>query len=190
MYFLCCNSKDVKKCINKIIGGTIINKNFLIEKHDKLICQEKLMKNNIDVPKIYKGKNIDISSFDYPIFCKENKHQGITFQAYNIRTINYFFQNYDISNFYFEESIKSVDEIKLYYVNGKVILKNKVYDDNDKIIKVCENISRVLSLDVFSTDILKFDNKYYVIDINASSGFYLSDAARKEFLWYVGELCE
>lgn len=190
VYFLCCNSKDVKKCINKISGGNIINRKFLIEKHDKLTCQEKLMNNNIDVPRIYKGKNADVNSFNYPIFCKENKHQGITFQAYNIRTINYFFQNYDINNFYFEESIKSVDEIKLYYVSGKIILKNEVYKDDEKIIKICEGISKTLGLDVFSTDILRFDGKYYVIDTNASSGFYLSDVARKEFLYYVCELCK
>lgn len=190
VYFLCCNSKDVKTCINKITGGIIINKKFLINKHDKLKCQEKLMNENINVPRIYKGKNVDINLFNYPIFCKENKHQGITFQAYNIRTINYFFQNYDIKNFYFEDSIKSNDEIKMYYVNGKIILKNGLYNNNDTITKICKKISKTLNLEVFSTDILKFKDEYYVIDVNASAGFYLSDVARKEFLYYVGELCK
>ena len=188
VYFLCCNSKDVEKCIKKISGGNIINKDFLLSKHDKLTCQEKMEINNISVPKIYKKE--DIAMFEYPIFCKENKHQGITFQVYNIRTINYFFENYNIDNFYFEESIKSIDEIKLYYINGKIILKNSTFSCDKKLKTICETISKSLNLDVFSTDILKFENKYYVIDVNASAGFYLSDLARKEFLYYVGDLCK
>lgn len=190
VYFLCCNSKEIKKCISKINGGNIINKNFLINKHDKLTCQNILMSKNIDVPKVYKGTDVDVNSFSYPIFCKENKHQGITFQAYNIRTLNFFFQNYNLNDFYFEESIRSIDEIKMYYVNGKIILKNGLYNNDNKISKICEEISSILNLDVYSADILKFEDRYYVIDINASAGFYLSDIARKEFLYYVGDLCK
>lgn len=190
VYFLCCNSKDVKICINKITGGNIINKKFLINRHDKLYCQKKLMNESINVPKIYKADNTDINLFNYPIFCKENKHQGITFQAYNVRTINYFFQNYDINDFYFEESIKTIEEIKLYYINGKIILKNGYYNNNEQITGICKNVSKVLNLEVFSIDLLKFNDKYYVIDTNASPGFYLSEVARKEFLYYIGELCK
>ncbi len=190
VYFLCCNSNDVKKCIDKIDGGNIINKTFLIQEHDKLTCQKKLMFSNIDVPKIYSGANLDIKLINYPIFCKENKHQGITFQAYNIRTINYFFQNYDVNNFYFEESLRSIDEIKLYYINGTIIKKDETNNNDEELIKICKNVSKVLNLEVYSMDVLKFNNKYYVIDVNASAGFYLSNIARKEFLYYVGELCK
>lgn len=189
VYFLCCNSEIVGDCISKISGGNIINKKFLINTHDKLTCQKKMHEADIKVPNIYETKKY-INSFNYPIFLKENKHQGITLQIYNTRTIDFFFKNYNVDEFYFEDSIKSVDEIKLYYINGKVVLKNGFYSGNEEIQKLCKNIADSLGLEIFSADILEYENSYYVIDVNASAGFYLSDIARKEFLYYIGELCK
>ena len=45
-----------------------------------------------------------------------------------------------------------------------------------------ENISKILKLEIFSVDLIKIQNEYYVIDVNPSSAFYLSNKARLEFI--------
>ena len=71
----------------------------------------------------------------------------------------------------------------MYYVAGKVFFKDS--QSYDKVVNnICKNISVALNnLEVFSVDIIKSqDNNYYVIDVNPSAGFYLSDDGRKYFL--------
>ena len=49
--------------------------------------------------------------------------------------------------------------------------------------KLCRKISKSLyKIEVFSVDIIKKLNNYYVIDVNDSVGFYKNDDARKCFL--------
>ena len=47
---------------------------------------------------------------------------------------------------------------------------------------MCEKISKILKLEVFSVDLIKIQDEYYVIDVNPSSAFYLSKKARLEFI--------
>ena len=64
----------------------------------------------------------------------------------------------------------------------KVFFKDKVEIYDLKINNICENISKILKLEIFSVDLIKIQNEYYVIDVNPSSAFYLSNKARLEFI--------
>ena len=185
VYFICCNSPLIAKAIGLIKGGKIINKDYLMNDYKKISIQKVLSKSDISVPKIY-NKN----DFNYPIFCKENIHQGIIFKAYNSRTISKYFEHFNIDKYYFEESIESKIEYKLYFVSNKIYFKDgKLYKNKEELRDLCIKVSKVLNnLEVFSIDIISYKGTYYIIDVNSSAGFYQSDDARKEFLYYVGEL--
>ncbi|MBQ8299618.1 MAG: hypothetical protein IJX99_07210 [Clostridia bacterium] len=187
-YFLCCNSlliKDAIEILNQY-GCTIINYDYLKCDYKKLDIQKLLQENDVLIPEICQTNNLD--NLTFPLFCKENKHEGIIFQVYNKITLEKFFERFDIENFYFEEVIIANDsvgeEIKLYFVNGEIFGKKDSIIIDDALKTMCLNVSKALNdLEVFSVDIIKTkENKSYVIDVNPSAGFYLSDQGRACFL--------
>ena len=185
VYFLCCNSPLVPSVIPKLkdCNCYVINKEYLEKNYLKLDVQMLLHKNNVSIPQIYSFENIN--DIKFPVFCKENRHEGIIAQIYNDLTITRLFSKFNSKDFYIEQSIDSKlsNEIKVYYVAGKVFFKDS--QSHDEIVNnICKNISVALNnLEVFSADIIKSqDNNYYVIDVNPSAGFYLSDDGRKYFL--------
>lgn len=183
IYFLC-NTNLIQKTIKKLENCYIYNEKYYLKNYKKLDVQKKLQNNNLSVPKIIKYE--DIKNKDYPIFCKENIHVGITFQAYNQITIEKFFSKFNTEKFYLEESISKIsnrfNEYKVYYVDGYMTGKNNSKRVSKKIKKVCTKISKVLELNVFSVDILETSNNYYLIDVNPASSFYLSNNSRKKFI--------
>ena len=143
--------------------------------------------NNILVPKIIEYENI--KETDFPIFCKENKHVGILFKAYNMDTLKKLIFNLKKDEFYFEEDLtlnkKICKEFKIYYVNNKCLYKDKVNEKNYDLLKICQKISSLLGLDIFSADFI-FDGKNnYLIVVNSSAGFYLSNEGRDELIKYI-----
>ena len=123
IYFLCCNSPLVPTAIQKLESYNcyIINKQYLIKNYLKLDVQRLLNKNNISVPKIYIIENIE--NINFPIFCKENRHEGIIIQVYNKITLKRFFEKFNITKFYLEESVANNNmkekEFKVYFVEKK-----------------------------------------------------------------------
>ena len=188
VYFLCCNSPFVFSIINKLkqYNCYIINKQYLSKNYLKLDVQKILYKSNINIPKIYDGNIVkNLENINFPIFCKENRHEGMIMQVYNPITVTRLFKKVDIKDFYFEEAIESINskELKVYYVKGKLFFKN-IKDYNKLLEKLCNQISTILdNLEVFSVDIIQMSNdNYFVIDVNPAAGFYLSDSGRKYFL--------
>ena len=59
-----------------------------------------------------------------------------------------------------------------------------MYEDfTDKTIKqLCLKIGRILKLELFSIDIIKRNDYYYVIDINPSAGLYKSSKSREALI--------
>ena len=57
-------------------------------------------------------------------------------------------------------------------------------DYNKVLIEMCKKVSLALNnLEVFSTDIIQNNaGEYFIIDVNPSAGFYLSDDGRRYFL--------
>lgn len=185
VYFLCCNSPLVHMVINQMekYDCYIINKEYLLKKYLKLEVQKLLSNNKVMTPTIFSNEKIE--EIKFPVFCKENRHEGIIAQIYNELTINRLFSKFDKKDFYIEQSINDniSKEIKVYYVAGKLFFQNEV-KDKEHFCEVCKNISNTLDhLEVFSADIIQTeDGKLYVIDVNPSAGFYLSDEGRKYFL--------
>lgn len=169
----------------------IINKNYLKCNYRKFDIQKILHENKISVPNMTYATSIE--NINFPIFCKENRHEGIVFQAYNKITLERFFEKFDILDYYFEEVIeKSLlgwKEIKIYFVDGKTFGKDDTIELTEEIKELCNKIeSSFDGLEVFSVDIIQTINKEnYVIDLNSAAGFYLSDDGRKYFLQKIYE---
>ena len=187
IYFLCCNSQLVSIAIQKLekYNCYIINKEYLIKNYLKLDVQRLLLKSNINVPKIYLIENIEDVKF--PIFCKENRHEGIIIQVYNKISLIRFFEKFNTNEFYLEETVHNnntnLKEFKVYFVEEEIFLKDNV-NYNKVLIEICKKVSLALNnLEVFSADIIQNnDGEYFIIDVNPSAGFYLSDDGRRYFL--------
>ncbi|MDO5556819.1 MAG: hypothetical protein Q4G05_01055 [Clostridia bacterium] len=183
--FKCCNSKWISRVIYMIetTKCIIINKEYFANNYSKIQVQERLSYNLVKIPFIHSITNVE--NLKYPLYCKENKHQGVTIKVFNKITLTRFFEKFDIRDFYFEESvddIKETSEIKIYYVKGQIFREDKGIVD-EELKGICQKISSSLNeLEIFSSDIIKTKEEYYVIDVNACAGFYLSKDARKEFI--------
>lgn len=177
IYFLC-NSILIKDLVELLRNTNcyIYNKEFFEKNYDKKEMQNILDCNDIEIPKVFIES--DYNSIKLPVFCKENKHAGMIFKVYTHDTLNRFFEKFCRENFYIEEAIEGDVEVKVYYVNGKTYYKNNkgVSKDMDNY---CKKISKALNLEIFSVDCIKSKNKYVVIDVNPSAGFYMQDEARK-----------
>lgn len=188
--YVLANGKDVYTFIAMIKNkkSYIFNKQFYLENLTKLQIQQKLKLNNVLVPEILSKNNKCIKM---PVFVKENKQAGIVFQAYTNDTIKLFFSKFDINNFYLEESLNNINdnhrEYKVYYANNKVNYKDNVVINDEKIELIVKNVAKILNLDVMSLDLIKFEKKYYIIDVNPAAGFYFSSEARKELIKKIGE---
>ena len=116
-----CNSDLIYVIMDRIknIDCFIFNKNFLLKKYSKLGLQLKLKNAGVNIPKIYKG----IKDVELPVFCKENKHTGIIFEAFTFTTLKKIFEKFDEKEFYFEENLMKknsyVIENKYYYIFQK-----------------------------------------------------------------------
>ncbi len=195
IYFLS-NVKLIPKIIEKLslINCFIFNKDFLENCYLKDEVQKILYENEINIPEIIPLEKIERDSF--PLFCKEKKHTGITFQTYNEITLRSFFDKFEKKDFYLEKSIisnkKPSIETKIYYINGKIYLKDKEkIEIDDKLIDISLKISKCLNnMDVFSADVIKLLDEYYIIDVNPASGFYLSKNAREAWFEKMKEVRE
>lgn len=181
IYFLC-NSVLIKELVNLLENTCcyIFNKKFFENNYTKLEIQELLINNGIDTPRILINSNI--KEMKFPVFCKENKHAGMIFEAYTSHTIERFFEKFNKKDFYIEEKINGQQEIKYYYVKGNIYSKYNI--ENENIVKMyCNKIAKILDLEIFSVDMIKNkNNRYTIIDVNSSAGFYLLDEARNNFI--------
>lgn len=148
------------------INKNVINYKFYQNYKSKLEVQQLLSNNNIATPKIlYKINN--------EVYLKENKHEGLVKLINNINQI-------DIDDYYLEEVIYGI-ESKYYFVFDKLFDKNNEIIDKS-LLKLANDIKEILSLEVFSFDVINKENINYVIDVNISPGFYKSDISRSYFI--------
>ena len=188
LYFLC-NGKTIKEYLDKVdVNCYIFNKDFLSKDYNKLEVQRILEKNNILIPTIIDYK--DLGNYKFPVFCKENKHAGIIFEAYSMYTIDSFFSKFDMKDFYLEENVATTTskEYKVYYVNNVVSYKDGIEYYNEELNELCNKLGRDLKLETYSADFIYEDGKYYLIDINPAAGFYMSKNARCELIKLIKEM--
>lgn len=158
---------------------TILNKKFFLKNLDKEKVQRILLNNQINVPKIIELNKIT----DTKVIVKSKNHTLPVNIFENKKELNKFLANKNICDFYVEELIDKDNEYKIYFVKGKVFFYDNVqqiYDEN--LYKTLQLISEILKLDIYSTDVLFKDNKFYIVDINSVTGLFMSKNARKELI--------
>lgn len=178
--FFLTNSNQINRIIDFIlkrkINCNILNLNFFLEKYNKLTMQKKLEYNGVIIPKLYNS----ISEILFPVYVKSINHSDFIVKIYNKTSLG----KIKLSAYkkcYFEEAIDDRNgyEYKIYYVNNKIfysgLIEKKVHV---AISKICNRISNALKLEVFSTDIIFSNKKYYVIDVNPAPGLWNSEDAR------------
>ena len=106
----------------------------------------------------------------------EKMRDSLQVKTENINNTN----QIDIDDYYLEEIISGI-ESKYYFVFDKLFDKNNEITDKS-LTKLANNIKELLSLEVFSFDIINNKNINYIIDVNISPGFYKSDIARSYFI--------
>ena len=148
------------------VNKNVINYKFYQNYKNKLQVQQLLSNNNIATPKI-------LNEINSEAYLKENKHEGIVKLINNTNQI-------DIDDYYLEEIISGI-ESKYYFVFDKLFDKNNEITDKS-LTKLANNIKELLSLEVFSFDVINKENVNYIIDVNISPGFYKSDIARSYFI--------
>lgn len=190
IFFLCASPLifDVATQLNKM-GCGIFNREYFLKNLKKKDIQLLLQNNNIKIPSLYTE---DITkNNEFPIFCKENMHTGITIQIYNKNSQDKFFGKFDENDFYLEEPVKieNSKEIKIYSVDGKIYYKNGQKQNNIEIDKVCAKIRKIFNnIEIFSIDFIYNEKEYYLIDFNPSSGFFATNDGRKGFVEYCNKV--
>lgn len=176
--FFLTNSKISKNLMNLIrrkkIDCKILNYNFLSKNYNKLSVQKNLMKNRITVPTVYQN------NLKFPLYVKSINHSDMIAKVYNFKSLNGIRKNI-LKKCYFEQSVENnfQKEYKVYFVERKVYFSEELNNVQQKeILTICNKISKILNIDVFSSDIIYNSENYYVIDVNPAPGFWNSQEAR------------
>lgn len=163
----------------------IINKSYYVQQYNKLDIQRQLRDSEISVPNLLEYEQINKRSF--PIMCKSKKHADFVIAIYTFGTFNDIFSKYNKNDFYLEQFVKNSEEVKVYFVRDKAYFYDGYQNEelHETISSVCKKISKSLSLEVFSVDVLVCNEKILVIDINPAAGLFNSVLARKELVEWI-----
>lgn len=184
-----CNSNLIYVVMNNInnVNCFIFNKTFLLKKYSKLNLQLKLKNAGINTPKIYNN----LQDVEFPVFCKENKHTGIVFEAFTTTTLKKLFSKFNETDFYFEENLFKknayITENKYYYSNG-IIHARDGKNVPKEIKEMCSKIKKCFEIDIYSVDVIRCLGKIFLIDFNPAVGFYLTKSGRRDFLKMVYDI--
>lgn len=163
----------------------IINRSYYTRNFNKFETQKLLKDNGLSVPNVLEFEHINKKSF--PIMCKSKKHADFVIAVHTLGALNDIFSKYNKNDFYLEQMIDTNEEIKIYFVKDEIYFydgyKNKKI--SKEISELCRRISKVLSLEVFSVDVLVNNEKLFVIDVNPAAGLYNSVFARKKLVEWV-----
>lgn len=173
------NDSYISKFIETVNNCIILNKKFLKYNYDKLKVQKILQENDISVPNILNLNEIENKHF--PIYCKSLKHTILSKKIENFTELNDFTLKNDSNNFYIEQNVLNgnLTEFKIYFVKDEIFYYDNIEETNKETIsKVMLEISKILSLDVFSMDVIMNEEIYYVLDVNPMPGFYMSKNSR------------
>lgn len=188
LYYLNNNAEIISNILKKVDftknGIYLVNNLFYKKNYGKYAMQKMMAEENIKVPAIFCNKN-----YVFPLYIKDVVNSGgKNFRVDNKEELDLVVKNNFSSKneYYLEEAIvHSLEERKYYYVDGRVFYgENEVF--GGKIFGCCGKIAELFCLEIFSTDIFIIsDDEFCVIDVNHSSGFFLSNLARKEFVRFL-----
>ena len=163
----------------------VINKNYYMKNLNKFDIQKHLSNRNISVPTLLEFERINKRSF--PIMCKSKKHADFVIAIYTLGTFNSLFSKYNKNDFYLEQLVRINEEIKVYFVKDETYFYDGYHNEklHKEISDICKKISEILTLDVFSIDVLVCNGKLFVIDINPAAGLFNSMSARKKLVEWI-----
>ena len=170
--------KEIKDKVYKII-----NEEFYCKENTKLKIQKELKTNDILVPNIIEYEKV--TKYEYPLFFKSVDHAELVLKVYNKNSIDNLLQKFDSKSIYLEESLEdsNSEEYKVYFIKNTIYFDDMYGNFTDNIIEqLCLKIGNILKLELFSIDIIKRNDYYYVIDINPSAGLYKSSKSREALI--------
>lgn len=183
VYILCNDNYLTIELIKKLASTKckILNEEFYLNNYDKEKIQELLIKNGINAPKILKK----YENINHKIVCKPKNHCLSVNIFNNINDAKMYLSDKNATDYYLEEYIVNSAEYKIYYANNRAFFYDnvKTVASND-LAKSLNKISNILKLDIFSADVIFDHDEFYFVDINPSSGLYMSKGARKELFNY------
>lgn len=170
--------KEIKDKVYKII-----NEKFYCKENTKLKIQKELKTNDILVPNIIEYEKV--TKYEYPLFFKSVDHAELVLKVYNKNSLDNLLQKFDSKSIYLEESLEdsNSEEYKVYFIKNTIYFDDMYGNFTDNIIEqLCLKIGNILKLELFSIDIIKRNDYYYVIDINPSAGLYKSSKSREALI--------
>ena len=170
--------KEIKDKVYKII-----NEEFYCKESTKLKIQKELKNNDILVPNIIEYEKV--TKYEYPLFFKSVDHAELVLKVYNKNSLDNLLQKFDSRSIYLEESLEdsNSEEYKVYFIKNTIYFDDMYGNFTDNIIEqLCLKIGNILKLELFSIDIIKRNDYYYVIDINPSAGLYKSSKSREALI--------
>ena len=170
--------KEIKDKVYKII-----NEEFYCKENTKLKIQKELKTNDILVPNIIEYEKV--TKYEYPLFFKSVDHAELVLKVYNKNSLDNLLQKFDSRSIYLEESLEdsNSEEYKVYFIKNTIYFDDMYGNYTDNIIEqLCLKIGNILKLELFSIDIIKRNDYYYVIDINPSAGLYKSSKSREALI--------
>ena len=170
--------KEIKDKVYKII-----NEEFYCKENTKLKIQKELKTNDILVPNIIEYEKV--TKYEYPLFFKSVDHAELVLKVYNKNSLDNLLQKFDSKSIYLEESLEdsNSEENKVYFIKNTIYFDDMYGNFTDNIIEqLCLKIGNILKLELFSIDIIKRNDYYYVIDINPSAGLYKSSKSREALI--------
>lgn len=170
--------KEIKDKVYKII-----NEEFYCKENTKLKIQKELKTNDILVPNIIEYEKV--TKYEYPLFFKSVDHAELVLKVYNKNSLANLLQKFDSKSIYLEESLEdsNSEEYKVYFIKNTIYFDDMYGNFTDNIIEqLCLKIGNILKLELFSIDIIKRNDYYYVIDINPSAGLYKSSKSREALI--------
>ena len=178
----------IRKCIDYICCGSyhtgiIRCSKFYCKENTKLKIQKELKTNDILVPNIIEYEKV--TKYEYPLFFKSVDHAELVLKVYNKNSLDNLLQKFDSKSIYLEESLEdsNSEEYKVYFIKNTIYFDDMYGNFTDNIIEqLCLKIGNILKLELFSIDIIKRNDYYYVIDINPSAGLYKSSKSREALI--------
>ena len=161
----------------------IINEEFYCKENTKLKIQKELKTNDILVPNTIEFEKL--TKYEYPLFFKSVDHAELVLKVYNKNSLDNLLQKFDSKSIYLEESLEdsNSEEYKVYFIKNTIYFDDMYGNFTDNIIEqLCLKIGNILKLELFSIDIIKRNDYYYVIDINPSAGLYKSSKSREALI--------
>ncbi len=170
---------------------SIINEHILSKSHSKILLQNTIQKDGVEIPKNMAFESIKKSHHPhFPIYLKSQRHANKVKKINDMRMFEQI--NIDPSkykNFYLEEAVEqqSLALKKIYYVKGNIISLDESFLYGKlplSFVKIMTKISTCLELSVFSSDIFIdwAKERYICIDVNPAPAFFNSSESRSMFV--------